>query len=270
MQLASAAAELVQRFLPAATRQDLVLPRESLRVMDRMVLEWCAKTQAPAALPPHALGAVSALFVGPSGTGKSLAGEVLANEARQAFYSVDLGRVVDQYGPETQEVLAGLFERAQSAGALLYLDEADALLGKRSEVADGHDRFAHCDKTGLLQRVENYRGIVILASKMKTNLDSAFTRRIRYLVEFPLPDAAQRLAIWQRIFPPDTPVECLDTERLARLPVSGATIRNIARLSAALAAGEGQPVRMAHLLRAAETECARVGGAFDPAVLAQP
>jgi SpoVK/Ycf46/Vps4 family AAA+-type ATPase len=141
---------------------------------------------------------------------------------------------------------------------VLLFDEADALFGKRSEVKDSHDRYANIEVSYLLQRMESYKGLAILTTNMKGELDPAFLRRLRFVVRFPFPDSSQRARIWARIFPADTPTEGLDVDKLARLNVAGGNIRNIALQSAFLAADEGEPVRMKHLLRAAYTEYAKL------------
>jgi SpoVK/Ycf46/Vps4 family AAA+-type ATPase len=151
-----------------------------------------------------------------------------------------------------------VFEAAESGGAILLFDEADALFGKRTEVKDSHDRYANIEISYLLQRMDTYRGLAILTTNMKSVLDTAFLRRIRFVVQFPFPDAAQRAEIWRRIFPAQTPVENLDLNRLARLNVPGGNIRNIALQAAFLAADSGEPVRMFHLLRAARNEYAKL------------
>ena len=271
MPFAPPLADLIQRFEPVATRQDLVLPKEQLRVLDQIAMEWCAKNRNTAneGIAAKTGRVVGALFAGPSGTGKTMAAEALANQTQLALYSIDLGRVVGKYLDKTEKNLDALFDAAQEADALMFFDEADALFGKRSEVADGHDRYANIEAGYLLQRIEDYRGIVILATNLKQNIDPAFLRGFPYMVEFTLPDMKQRIDIWRRIFPPDTPVEGLDPERLARLPLSGANIRVIARSSASLAAGEGQPVGMGHLLRAARSECAKIDRPIDVAAIAR-
>jgi SpoVK/Ycf46/Vps4 family AAA+-type ATPase len=272
MPLASALTNLVQRFEPCATRQDLVLPKQPLRVLDQIALQWRARTQETTSLtgPAKAGRAISALFAGPRGTGKTMAGEVLANETRLTFYNVDLGRVVSSDIGETEKNLGTLFDATREEGALLFFEEADALFGKRSEVRDAHDRYANFENNNLLQCMEDYRGIVILATHSKEAIDPAFLCRLGYVVEFALPDMAQRAEIWRRIFPLDTPVEALDPERLARLPLTGANIRDIARSSASIAAREGQPVRLSHLLRAAQSECAKIDRPIDLAAIARP
>jgi SpoVK/Ycf46/Vps4 family AAA+-type ATPase len=201
---------------------------------------------------------VSALFAGASGTGKTMAGEVLADELRLDLYRIDLSQVVSKYIGETEKNLKRVFDAAEEGGVILLFDEADALFGKRSEVKDSHDRYANIEVSYLLQRMESYRGLAILTTNMKNALDTAFMRRIRFVVQFPFPDAEQRAEMWRRIFPPDAPTEGLDVSKLARLNVAGGNIRNIALNAAFLAADAGEPVRMMHLLRAARGECAKL------------
>src|SRR5204862_146298 len=153
---------------------------------------------------------------GVSGTGKTMAAEVLANELRLDLFRIDLSSVVSKYIGETEKNLARLFDAAECGNAILLFDEADALFGKRSEVKDSHDRYANIEVSYLLQRMEAYRGLAILTTNMKQALDPAFTRRIRFVVQFPFPDAEQRADIWRRAFPPATPTEGLDAGRLAR------------------------------------------------------
>ncbi|MBE9514415.1 MAG: ATP-binding protein, partial [Chloroflexi bacterium] len=197
---------------------------------------------------------ISALFAGASGTGKTMAAEVLANELRLDLYHIDLSQVVSKYIGETEKNLRRVFDAAEEGGAILLFDEADALFGKRGEVKDSHDRYANIEISYLLQRMEAYRGLAVLTTNMKSALDTAFLRRIRFVVQFPFPNAAQRAEIWRRIFPADTPTEGLDADKLARLNVAGGNIRNIALHAAFLAADTDEPVHMPHLLRAARTE----------------
>ena len=157
---------------------------------------------------------ISALFAGASGTGKTMAAEVLAGELRLDLYRIDLSAVVSKYIGETEKNLRRVFDAAEEGGAILLFDEADALFGKRSEVKDSHDRYANIEVSYLLQRMEAYRGLAILTTNMKNALDTAFLRRIRFIVQFPFPDAAQRLEIWRRIFPANTPTDGLDVSKL--------------------------------------------------------
>jgi SpoVK/Ycf46/Vps4 family AAA+-type ATPase len=206
---------------------------------------------------------ISALFSGPSGTGKTMAAEVLARELRLDLYRIDLSAVVSKYIGETEKNLRKVFDAAEEGGAILLFDEADALFGKRSEVKDSHDRYANIEVSYLLQRMEAYRGLAILTTNLKDALDTAFLRRLRFLVQFPFPDAAQRADIWRRVFPRETPTEGLNADKLARLSVAGGNIRNIALAAAFLAADEGTPVRMPHLLRAARGELAKIERPFS-------
>jgi SpoVK/Ycf46/Vps4 family AAA+-type ATPase len=197
---------------------------------------------------------ISALFAGPSGTGKTMAAEVLARELRFELYRIDLSQVISKYIGETEKNLKQVFDAAESGGTILLFDEADAIFGRRSEVRDSHDRYANIEVSYLLQRMESYRGLAILTTNMKNALDPAFLRRIRFVVQFPFPDGTQRAEIWRRAFPPATPTDSLDVGRLSKLNVAGGNIRNIAMNAAFLAADASQPVRMSHLLRAARSE----------------
>ena len=255
-------ADLAQRIEPLATWDDLVLP-ESERGLLREIAAHVAykatvyETWGFGAVSNRGLG-ISALFAGASGTGKTMAAEVLANTLRLDLYRIDLSSVISKYIGETEKNLRRVFDAAEDGGAILFFDEADALFGKRSEVKDSHDRYANIEINYLLQRMESYRGLAVLATNMKGALDPAFLRRIRFVVNFPFPDTKQRAEIWQRVFPPNTPIEGLDIAKLARLNVTGGSIRNIALNAAFLAAATGEPVRMVHLLRAAHSEFAKL------------
>jgi SpoVK/Ycf46/Vps4 family AAA+-type ATPase len=254
--------DLAQRIEPAASWEDLVLPelqQQIVRDIAAHVRQRCKvyETWGFAARGLRGLG-INALFAGSSGTGKTMAAEVLANELRLDLYHIDLSQVVSKYIGETEKNLRRVFDAAEEGGAILLFDEADALFGKRSEVKDSHDRYANIEVSYLLQRMEAYRGLAILTTNMKSALDPAFLRRIRFIVQFPFPDAAQRMEIWRRIFPAGTPTEGLDMTKLARLNVTGGNIRNIALNAAFLAADAQEPVRMTHLLRAARSEYAKL------------
>ena len=254
--------DLAQRIVPEASWDDLVLPEPQLQVVHEITAHVRQRAKVYnqwgfAAKGPRGLG-ISALFAGASGTGKTLAAEVVANELRLDLYRIDLSQIVSKYIGETEKNLRRVFDAAEDGGTVLLFDEADALFGKRSEVKDSHDRFANIEVSYLLQRMEAYRGLAILTTNMKNGLDTAFLRRIRFSVEFPFPNAKQRAEIWRRIFPPETPTADLDVDRLAQLNVAGGNIRNIALLAAFLAADAGESVRMPHLLRAARTEYAKL------------
>jgi hypothetical protein len=253
---------LAQYIEPRAGWHQLVLPEESVsalrsiaahvRQQARVYEEWGFARQSGRGL------GVSALFTGPSGTGKTLAAEVIANDLALDLYRIDLSQVVSKYIGETEKNLRAVFDAAEEGGAVLLFDEADALFGKRSDVKDSHDRYANIEVSYLLQRMEDYRGLAILTTNQKDALDKAFLRRIRFVVTFLFPDVQQRAEIWRRIFPPETPTDRLDPEKLARLNVTGGNIRNIAVCGAFLAAEANEPVRMRHLLEAARTECAKL------------
>jgi SpoVK/Ycf46/Vps4 family AAA+-type ATPase len=253
---------LAQRIEPAAAWDDLVLPEPQRQTLREIAVHVRRRATVYddwgfAARCSRGLG-ISALFAGPSGTGKTMAAEVLANELRLDLYRIDLSQVVSKYIGETEKNLRRVFDAAEDGGAILLFDEADALFGKRSEVKDSHDRYANLEISYLLQRMEAYRGLAVLTTNRKDALDAAFLRRLRFVVTFPFPDAGQRARIWQRIFPGQTPTEGLALDKLARLNVAGGNIRNIALAAAFLAADEGEPVGMAHLLRAARGEFAKL------------
>jgi hypothetical protein len=254
--------DLAQRIEPVAEWDDLVLPAFQLQTLRDIAAQSRHRTRVYetwgfASKGARGLG-ISALFAGASGTGKTMAAEVLARELRLDLYRIDLSQVVSKYIGETEKNLRRVFNAAELGGAILLFDEADALFGKRSEVKDSHDRYANIEISYLLQRMETYRGLAIMTTNMKSVLDVSFLRRIRFIVQFPFPDAALRAEIWRRIFPAWTPVENLDIDKLARLNVAGGNIRNIALSAAFLAAEAGEPVRMRHLLRAARGEYTKI------------
>ena len=249
---------LAQRIEPSATWDDLVLPEIQKQLLRQIALHVRQRSKVYqtwgfASKGSRGLG-ISALFAGPSGTGKTMAGEVLANELRLDLYRIDLSQVVSKYIGETEKNLRRVFDAAEGGAAILLFDEADALFGKRSEVKDSHDRYANIEVGYLLQRMEDYRGLAILTTNRKEALDFAFLRRIRFVAEFPFPEATQRAEIWRRVFPRETPTEGLHVDRLARLSAAGGNIRNIAMGAAFLAADAGEPVRMSHLLSATRSE----------------
>lgn len=250
--------DLAQRIPPAMGWDDLVLPSPQSQTLREIVTHvrqrakvyesWGFSTKGS-----NGLG-VTALFAGASGTGKTMAASVLARELNLDLYRIDLSSVVSKYIGETEKNLRRIFDSAEAGGVILLFDEADALFGKRSDVKDSRDRYANMEVSYLLQRMEAYRGLAILTTNLKDSIDTAFMRRIRFIVKFPFPDANQRAEIWKRIFPIDTPSEGLNMKKLAKLNVAGGNIRNIALNAAFLAADEEQPVRMKHVLQAAESE----------------
>jgi len=251
--------QLAQRIDAKADWQRLVLPPEQkallLRICEqahqrnRVYEEWGFRE-----VMNRGLG-INALFAGESGTGKTMAAEVIANELSLDLYRIDLSAVVNKYIGETEKNLRRVFDAAEESGAILFFDEADALFGKRSEVKDSHDRYANIEINYLLQRMESYRGLAILATNMKNALDKAFMRRLRFIVEFPMPGAAERNEIWQKVFPVETPLsDALDYDYLAKLNLSGGSIHNVALNAAFEAAQTGGPVTMAMLLSAVQAE----------------
>lgn len=260
-----------QRIDSPASWEMLVLPEDTLDVLKQIEAHVRLRGQVYrewgfAAQGARGLG-ISALFAGSSGTGKTLAAEVLANTLHLDLYRIDLSTVVSKYVGETEKNLKAVFDAAEYGGVILFFDEADALFGKRSEVRDSHDRYANIEISYLLQRMEQYRGLAILTTNLRDNLDAAFTRRIRFIVNFDFPDAERRAGIWARMFPPDTPTQGLNWQHLAQLNIAGGAIRNIALNAAFLAADVGEPVRMAHIARAAQIEYAKSNRALTPAEL---
>ncbi|MEU1891417.1 ATP-binding protein [Streptomyces pristinaespiralis] len=260
--------ELGRRIEPQAGWGDLVLSERQLKILREIVAhvrrrptvyqEWgFAHTLR------RGLG-VTALFAGGSGTGKTLAAEVMAKELGLDLFIIDLSQVVSKYIGETEKNLRKVFDAAERGGALLLFDEADALFGKRSEVKDSHDRYANLEVSYLLMRMEAYRGLAILTTNMKQALDTAFMRRIRFVVDFPFPQESERAEIWRRVLPAQAPMKDIDPELLARLTVAGGSIRNIALSGAFLAAEEGERLRMRHMLEAARTEYLKLDRSLTP------
>jgi len=197
---------------------------------------------------------ISVLFAGDSGTGKTMAAEALARELGLMLYRIDLSGVVSKFIGETEKNLRKLFDAAEDGGAILLFDEADALFGKRSEVKDSHDRYANIEINYLLQRMESYRGVAILTTNMKSSLDQAFVRRLRFIVDFHFPGAVERKAIWKGVFPSEVDTGALDFARLSRLNLTGGSIHNIALNAAFAAVAAGSKLTMPVVLDAARTE----------------
>jgi hypothetical protein len=249
---------LAQRLVPKAALPDLVLPERERRlileitaqVRNRMTVydDWGFREKMNRGL------GISALFAGESGTGKTMAAEAIANELALNLYRIDLSQVVSKYIGETEKNLRRLFDAAEDGGAILFFDEADALFGKRSEVKDSHDRYANIEINYLLQRMEAFQGLAILATNTKSALDPAFVRRLRFIVDFPYPGPAERKAIWEKVFPKGVPCEKLDIDRLSRFNLAGGSIHNIALNAAFLAANSAGKVTMRLVLDAVKTE----------------
>jgi hypothetical protein len=254
--------DLAQRIDPIASWDDLVLPDPQTQILHRLAAQARYRMKVYeswgfAERGRRGLG-ISALFAGGSGTGKTLAAEVLARALGLDLYRIDLATVVSKYIGETEKNLKQVFDAAEEGGVVLLFDEADALFGKRGEVKDSVDRYANIEVGYLLQRTENFQGLAILTTNLKSSLDKAFQRRLRFTVDFPFPDAAQREAIWQRIFPAKTPTQNVSPKLLAQLNMTGGNIRNIAINAAFMAAEAGAPVGMEHLFEATRLEAVKI------------
>lgn len=250
-----------------STRQweDLILPKDAIGQLRDICAQFMHRRQV---LEEWGFGrklsygtGINALFAGPSGTGKTMAAEIVANDLGLDLYKIDLASVVSKYIGETEKNLDKIFTTAENANAILFFDEADALFGKRSEVKDSHDRYANLEISYLLQKMEQYEGIAILATNLRQNLDEAFVRRLAFIVHFPFPDETMRRRIWAGIWPASVPLaEELDLDTLAKqLKLSGGNIKNVALSAAFLAADDGGQVTMTHLLRATQREYQKLG-----------
>jgi hypothetical protein len=256
---------LAVRVEPSHGFDDLVLPERQLnwlksisaylRHRDLVLSGWGYEAVAGSGQ------GLKALFFGDSGTGKTMAGRVLANELGLEMYRIDLAAVVSKYIGETEKNLGRIFEAADGSNAILFFDEADALFGKRSDVGDAHDRYANIEVAYLLQKIEGYPGAVILATNFRNNMDDAFLRRLDFAIEFPFPEAEHRAAIWRRMLPSAAPVaDDLDFELLAnQFKLSGGSIRNCSIAAAFLAADDGGRIEMRHLRQAVSFEYAKLG-----------
>ncbi len=250
--------DLAQRILPVAAWDDLILPETQRQTLRQLAAQaryrmTVYESWGFAGKGRRGLG-ISALFAGASGTGKTLAAEVLAKELRLDLYRIDLSAVVSKYIGESEKNLKQVFDAAEEGGVLLLFDECDALFGKRSEAKDSHDRYANIEVSYLLQRMESFQGLAVLTTNFKSAMDKAFQRRLRFTVDFPFPGVSEREAIWQRAFPPQTPTSGLNIKRLAQLNMTGGNIRNIALNAAFLAAEQSLPIQMKHLLLATRQE----------------
>ncbi|MEW5988220.1 MAG: AAA family ATPase [Chloroflexota bacterium] len=267
-------ATLATKIAPRYQWPDIVLPSDTLQQLKEMVNtvrqrpvvygQWGFERKL-------ALGkGLNALFAGESGTGKTMAADIMAGELGLDLYKVDLSTLVSKYIGETEKNLNRIFTEAATSNAILFFDEADAIFGKRSEVKDSHDRYANIEISYLLQRMEAYDGVVILATNMRSNLDDAFTRRLHFIVEFPFPEATDRERIWRVNFPPETPLAAgVDFKLLAqRFRLAGGNIRNIILAAAFGAAEDGQMVSMPHLLHAARREYQKMGRLLDETLFA--
>jgi len=249
--------------------KDLILPEkqftqlgeleQAIRNSSGVLQDWDFASRLP-----YGRG-ITAMFSGPSGTGKTMAAGILARELGLDLYKIDLSRVVSKYIGETEKNLDRIFQQAEDSNAMLFFDEADALFGKRSAIKDAHDRYANIEIAYLLQKMEERLGVTILATNLKTNMDEAFVRRIRYSVDFPMPEYTQRLEIWRGSLPASIRLaDDVDLPRLAkRLRVSGGSIMNVCVGAASLAYEPGGEIAMKHFLRAAKRELQKLGQQYD-------
>jgi AAA+ superfamily predicted ATPase len=256
---------LAQKIKPHYHWDDIVLPNDRLQQLNevcnyvkhrtRVYNDWGFNRKL-------SLGkGVNALFAGPSGTGKTMAADIIAGKLELDLYKIDLSTVVSKYIGETEKNLARIFDEAETSNAILFFDEADALFGKRSEIRDAHDRYANIEISYLLQKMEEYEGVVILATNFRKNMDDAFIRRMHFTVEFPFPSEQHRLRIWQKIWPDETPRSPeLDLSFMARnFDIAGGNIRNVALAASFLAADDGQLVTMGHIIHATRREYQKMG-----------
>lgn len=244
---------------------DIVLPEDQISLLQEIIATVRGRSIV---LEEWGLGkklassyGVSILFAGPPGTGKTMAAQIMAAELGLDLYKIDLSTIVSKYIGETEKNLEHIFSEAESSNAILFFDEADALFGKRSEVRDSHDRYANVEISYLLQRMEAYDGVTILATNLRSNLDEAFTRRLQFAVDFPFPDEGDRLRIWKALLPPEVPCSPeLDLAILAqRYKLAGGNIRNIIVNAAYLASANGGMVTMEHLLHGTRRELQKMG-----------
>ncbi len=260
---------LAVKIQPRYTWDDIVLPEEGMYLLREIT---GTIRERPLVLDGWGLGdklvasrGVAMLFAGTPGTGKTLAAQVIARELGMDLYKIDLSSVVSKYIGETEKNLERIFSLARNSNAILFFDEADAIFGKRSEVKDAHDRYANIEVGYLLQRIETYEGVVILATNLRANLDDAFIRRLQFIVDFPFPDEPQRLNIWKVLFPTGAPREGeINFGGLAkRFPLSGGNIRNAIVSASFLAASEGSGIANRHLLHGVRRELQKMGRLID-------
>ena len=256
---------LARKIKPLHSWKDIVLPADALAQLGeicqrvaqsyRVLGEWGFATKLSTGR------GVNALFAGPSGTGKTMAAGILANELGLDLYKIDLSQVVSKFIGETEKNLDSIFTGAENSNVILFFDEADALFGKRSEVRDSHDRYANIEISYLLQKMEDYEGVAILATNLRQNLDEAFIRRLAFSINFPFPDEADRRRIWTSIWPAGISfANNVDFDRLAQqFKLSGGNIKNVALAAAFLAAADGGIVNMSHLLHAVRREFQKLG-----------
>ena len=256
---------LARKLTPRYTWDDIVLPLDQVEMLQELIRQVRGR---PLVLEQWGLGkkltasnGITVLFAGPPGTGKTMSAEVVASELELDLYKIDLSTIVSKYIGETEKNLDRIFSEAESSNAILFFDEADAISGKRSEVKDAHDRYANIEVSYLLQRMEGYNGVTILATNLRANLDDAFTRRLQFAIDFPFPDEGYREKIWQTLFPVAVPKDAsVDFKVMAkRFRLAGGNIRNIIVSAAYLAASNGGIVTMAHLMHGTRRELQKMG-----------
>lgn len=262
-----ALARLARRIEPAHSWGDLVLSDgaalqlhevcQRIRHKKRVLEDWGFGRKIARS------GGTSALFSGPSGTGKTTAASIVAADLHLNLYEIDLSRVVSKYIGETEQNLRKIFEAAVNSNAILLFNEADALWGKRSEVRDAHDRYANIEIAFLLQEMEQFEGIAILTTSLRQHIDDAFTRRLDFVIEFPFPDDAARRRLWEVLLPPEAPRRSIDLDLLAQLRLSGGNIKNVIYAAAFLAADEGSPIETRHLVRGVRREFQKLGRSIN-------
>ncbi len=256
---------LADRITPRFTWKDLILPPEQMEQLHEITnrARFAYRVQQEWGFIKRIANAngVSALFAGESGTGKTLAVQVIATALGLALYRIDLSAVVSKYIGETEKNLSRIFSEARSSNAILFFDEADAIFGKRSEVKDARDRYANIEVAYLLQQIEDYDGVAIMATNLRQNLDEAFTRRIDFMVDFPFPDGEYREKLWQAHFPPEAPLDpAINLADIAeRYHLAGGNIRNAALASAYLAAADGGVISLDHIRSAIRREHQKMG-----------
>ena len=258
-------ATLARKIDPRYGWADIILPKDQIAQLREMISTVQAR---PIVLDTWGVGkklvssrGVTALFSGPPGTGKTMAAEIIASALGLDLYKIDLSTVVSKFIGETEKNIERIFKEAEQSNAILFFDEADALFGKRSEVKDSHDRYANIEISYLLQRMEAYDGVTILATNLRANLDEAFTRRLQFSINFPFPEEEYRLRIWKTLIPDEVPTDDdIDYNYLAeRFRFSGGNIRNVIVTATYLAAADGGLVSMGHFLHGTRRELQKMG-----------
>jgi SpoVK/Ycf46/Vps4 family AAA+-type ATPase len=262
-------AQFARKIDPKYDWSDLVLPTDQLS----QLREMCARYEYQHLVYDKwefgkklSLGkGINALYSGHPGTGKTMAAEIIANELALDLYKIDLSQVISKYIGETEKSLNRIFKEAQAGSAILFFDEADAIFGKRTEVKDSHDRYANIEVSYLLQKMEEYDGIAILATNLRQNIDVAFLRRMQFIVEFPFPDEEHRKRIWEVVFPPEAPLAGdVDLNLLAgSIRLAGGNLKSIGLAAAFYAASDGGVIQQQHLMTAARREFQKLGQSWE-------